>query len=176
MDTESLFEILIREHAGVLDVYLKSAVRDPGLADDLFQDTVLTAWRRLDDFDQQRPFGPWLRGIARHVVLAAVRRGSRAVALADEESLEALEARCLRLHRQPGDTLDAKLDRLRDCLERLDAPYRDAVRARYEEELRGARRAERLRTNAERAKKLVQRARRQLAVCIERDTAPEATS
>ncbi|MEL6428921.1 MAG: sigma-70 family RNA polymerase sigma factor [Planctomycetota bacterium] len=176
MDTKRLFEILVREHAGMLDVFLKSAVRDPGLADDLFQETVLTAWNRLDDFDQERPFGPWLRGIARRKVLAAHRKSASAVALTDPGALEALEEQCARLHHRPGDTLDEKLDGVRRCIEDLAEPYRDAVRARYEEDLDGARLAERLSTNNERAKKLVQRARRLLAACIERTGGTEVTA
>ena len=30
---------------------------------------MLTAWRRLGDYDHTRPFGPWLRGIATRLVL-----------------------------------------------------------------------------------------------------------
>ena len=35
----------------------------PGNHVDLFQETMVVAWRRLDDFDHTRPFGPWLRGL-----------------------------------------------------------------------------------------------------------------
>ncbi|MEO0661259.1 MAG: sigma factor-like helix-turn-helix DNA-binding protein, partial [Planctomycetota bacterium] len=69
-----------------------------------------------------------------------------------------------------------KLDGVRRCIEDLAEPYRDAVRARYEEDLDGARLAERLSTNNERAKKLVQRARRLLAACIERTGGTEVTA
>src|SRR5438477_13029302 len=39
MDAEGLFEILMREHAGMLTVYLRSVVHDPASEDDLFQET-----------------------------------------------------------------------------------------------------------------------------------------
>ena len=171
MDSEGVFEILVREHAALLDVYLKSAVRDPGRAEDLFQETVVTAWQRLERFDRSRPFGPWLRGIARRLVLAEARRNANAVVVSDEQTLLELEAQCAELHSRPGDTLDEKLDRLRDCLERLDPRHRDAVRARYEEGLRGVELANHLKTNVENAKKTLQRARRKLAWCFGEDPA-----
>ena len=66
-DARKLFETLVREHADMLTVYLRSALGDTSDVDDLFQETMVVAWRRLDDFDQTRPFGPWLRGIARNL-------------------------------------------------------------------------------------------------------------
>lgn len=63
-----LFEVLIRENGDALLVSIRAnAGREH--ADDIFQDTVLVAWRRLPDYDRTRPFGPWLRGIARMIAL-----------------------------------------------------------------------------------------------------------
>ena len=74
MDIKSVFEILIRENTDMLLAYLRSAVRDEHAIDDLYQEIFLTAWKRLEDYDRQRPFGPWLRGIASRVVLAYYRK------------------------------------------------------------------------------------------------------
>ena len=43
MEPKDLYEILVREHAEILSVYLRGAVRDPALADDLFQETLIVA-------------------------------------------------------------------------------------------------------------------------------------
>jgi hypothetical protein len=94
MDAKSLFEILMREHSGMLTAYLHTVVRDPSAADDLFQEIWMTAWRRLDDFDKSRPFGPWLRGIAAKVILAWRRQQRHAWLLCDEQVLEHLDHRC----------------------------------------------------------------------------------
>ena len=48
----------------MLTVFLRSRVNDEAAVDDLFQETMLVAWKRLDECDLSRPFGPWLRGIA----------------------------------------------------------------------------------------------------------------
>ena len=63
------FEILVRENTRMLTVFLRSRVKDEAAVDDLFQETMLVAWKRLDDCDLSRPFGPWLRGIAHRLVI-----------------------------------------------------------------------------------------------------------
>ena len=39
-----VFEVLVREHGPALTDYLRAVTRDPAVADDLFQETFLTAW------------------------------------------------------------------------------------------------------------------------------------
>ena len=51
---------------GPLMAYVRSLVHDPAGADDVFQATSLTLWRRFDAFRAGEPFLPWALGIARH--------------------------------------------------------------------------------------------------------------
>lgn len=171
MSPKDLFEILVREHAEMLQMYLRCVVRDPVAVDDLFQETMLTAWKTLERFDRSRPFGPWLRGIAGKLVLAHRRRSARNMMLCDEQVLEHLEGRHAALGRMPGDTLDDKLDGLRQCLELLPARYREAVRLRYTEGLHGANLAEKLEISGEATKKRLQRGRARLLDCMQRKLA-----
>lgn len=48
-----LFEVLVREHGNALLASIH-AIAGPSHADDIFQDTVLVAWRRLGDYDRTR--------------------------------------------------------------------------------------------------------------------------
>jgi RNA polymerase sigma-70 factor (ECF subfamily) len=174
LTSKDLFEILVREHADMLSVYLRCAVRDPALVDDLFQETLLTAWKILPRFDRTRPFGPWLRGIAGKLVLAQRRKQARGFLFLDEQVLEHLESRHEALVRLPGDTLDDKLDSLRECLKVLPPPYRQAVELRYHDDISSERLAERLAISAEALKKRLQRGRAKLLACLERKlTLPE---
>jgi RNA polymerase sigma-70 factor len=168
MQPHELFEILVRENADMLLAYIRSAVRDASTADDVFQETMLTAWRRLPDYDKSRPFGPWLRGIAARVMMAHRRQRARAFALCDEELLEHLDARCEALQRQPGDTWDDKLDGLRDCIEQLPDLYREVIQLRYAEELSPDALTERLHISGETLKKRLQRGRARLLECLQR--------
>jgi RNA polymerase sigma-70 factor (ECF subfamily) len=168
VDAKDLFEILVREHASMLTAYLRAVVRDSAAADDLFQETMLVAWRRLPDYDRTRPFAPWLRAIAARLMPAHFRKQKRAHPLAEESVLEALEVRFDQLARQPGDTFDERLDCLRDCLAKLPEHYREPVRLRYAEDLALEDAAMRLGINFETIKKRLQRARAQLLACVNR--------
>ncbi len=49
-------------------------IQDPGVAEELAQETFLKAFRRLDTFDQQRGFSAWLLRIAHNTAVDALRR------------------------------------------------------------------------------------------------------
>jgi len=176
MNAYDVFEILVREHTSMLMTFIRSSVRDASLGDDVFQETLLTAWKRLDDYDKSRPFGPWLRGIAGNVILAVQRQHRKVVWLSDEQVLAHLDNRCEQLSHAPGDTLDEKLDLLRDCIETLPGSYRDAIQARLKvdddstESL-----ANQLGLNFETLKKRLQRARARLLDCLQRKMAATPT-
>src|SRR2546423_13159072 len=74
IDAGAVFEILVREHADMLGAYLRTLVGADSSFDDLFQETMLVAWRRLPDYDRARPFAPWLRGIAQVLVMEHARK------------------------------------------------------------------------------------------------------
>ncbi len=48
-------------------------VRAPDVADDIAQEAFLRAWRSLDRFDLERPFGPWVCQIAANLAVNHVR-------------------------------------------------------------------------------------------------------
>lgn len=161
-----LFESLVRESAELLHVYVTACLGDASaMIDDVFQDTLVVAWERVDDYDPKRPFGAWLRGIARNLILAKQRERLRLPTL-DAAVFDELELRFTALNRQLGDTLDEKLACLRDCMARLSAREKEALRIRYEEDLRGRPLADQIGTTVENAKKILQRARTRLLSCM----------
>lgn len=167
MTPHDIFEILVRENATMLTVYLRSLVRDPGRADDLFQETMLVAWQKLDQYDRSRPFGPWLRGIAGNLALAQRRKDARGFLLCDESVLDYIESHQQALQRHAGDTLDEKLDGLRQCLEDLPERYRDPIHLRYTDDLDTEQLGERLELPLETVKKRLQRGRTRLFDCLQ---------
>src|SRR5262249_38274951 len=168
MDDRDIFAILVRENADMLTAYLRSVVRDPATVDDLFQETMLTAWRKLDEFDRNRPFGAWLRGIAARLVLAERRKRATGPIFCDEFTLNVLSEGLEQVSRQKGDTLDEKLEGLRHCLEALPEPYRETVRLRYREGLSPSGIMERLQISWDAQKKRLQRARGLLLECLQK--------
>lgn len=174
MDAHDVFEILVRDHADLLMAFIRATIRDAALADDIFQETLLTAWRRLPDYDKSRPFGPWLRGIAGNVILTVHRQSKRTTVLCDGELLDHLNQRCewLAQNRQT-DTLEEKLDALRDCVQTLPGPYRQAIESRLMAEDESSESvAAQLGIGLETLKKRLQRARSRLLDCLQRKLSP----
>jgi RNA polymerase sigma-70 factor (ECF subfamily) len=164
----ALFEILVRENADSLTAFLRASVEDQAAADDLFQETLLIAWRKIGNYDRARPFGAWLRGIAKRLVLAYYRTAAKAMPLANEHVLDYLDGRMAQIERQPGDTLDEKIAALRDCIERLDPLYHEPIELHYHQGKTTEWIAEHLATTKDAVQKRLQRARMQLAECLER--------
>lgn len=172
MNDRNIFEILVRENADMLTAYLRSVVRDSATVEDLFQETMLIAWRKLDEYDRSRPFGAWLRGIAARLVLAERRKRAAGVIFCDQFTLDVLSAELERINHRKGDTLEDKLECLRDCVETLPEPYREAVHLRYREGLSPSGVMDRLQLSWEAQKKRLQRARGLLLECLRRKLVP----
>jgi RNA polymerase sigma-70 factor len=167
---KKLFEALVREHADMLTIYLRSALGNVSEVDDLFQETMVVAWRRLDDFDHMRPFGPWLRGIAKK--LLQVHHRKETARRCTETTLERLDERLDQLDRRPGDTWKEKLEILHGCVQALPEHYRAVVTHRYFQGQAIQQLADILRLSAVTAKKRLQRARALVLDCMERKLAP----
>jgi len=165
-----LFEVLVREHADALIASIRAGV-GRGHADDVFQETVLVAWRRLADYDRTRPFGPWLRGIARLVALDLVSR-QRRMQVADPATFDTIERNVAAFERargegaEPAMSFRERLAALDDCLSRLPAMYAEVVQATYRDTRQLADIAQALGGNEELVKKRLQRARAMLAHCL----------
>jgi len=168
MDAKTLFEILIREHSDMLVAHLRAGIRDSHAVDDLFQETVLTAWRRLDDYDRSRPFGPWLRGISGKLMLAHYRKSSKGAVPLDEASLEWLNDRFAAIHSMPGDAFHEKLSALRECIQALPETYQRPIIMRFREERGLAEIQSALQVAKETLKKRLTRGKTRLAECLER--------
>ena len=168
MKTLELFEVLVRENGGMLTAYLRATSVPSSVVDDIWQETMLTAWRRWEDYDRSRPFGAWLRGIASKNVLAWYRRNAKDHIACDQSTLEYFSDQLSRVQNLPGDTFDEKLEALRGCIDALPVGYKESVRLRYQEDLKPAAMAEKLVRNVETVKKQLQRAKSLLFECIGR--------
>ncbi len=167
MDAKSLFEILIRENTDMLVAYIRAGVRDEHVVDDLYQETVLTAWKRLDDYDRDKPIGPWLRGIAGKTMLAFHRKTSRAVLPIDDQALEWLNDRFAAIHSMRGDTFHEKLAALRECMDGLPETYHQPILMRYTEQRALSEIESNLNLAKEALKKRLSRGKALLAKCLE---------
>ena len=170
MKSIDLFEVLVRENAGMLSAFIRSTA-PTNARDDIWQDTMLTAWRRWDDYDRTRPFGAWLRGIAIKNIQTWHRKNKREQPHFDQATLNYMSDEFGRIHHLHGDTFDEKLSALRTCIDSLPDMYRETVKLRYEQELLPSELATRLAKNSETVKKQLQRAKSMLLDCINRKMA-----
>jgi RNA polymerase sigma-70 factor (ECF subfamily) len=163
-----VFEILAREHADMLTAYLRSLIGNDPSVDDLFQQSMLVAWRRLGDYDRTRPFGPWLRGIAQRLVLEHHRKKAGRPAPIDPAVLVELDRRFDSLASGPGggDTFRERAERVLGCLSKLPEAMRHAIEMVYARGLLIAAAAQALDSTEEAVKKRVQRGRQLLAQCL----------
>jgi RNA polymerase sigma factor (sigma-70 family) len=162
-----VFEILVREHTDMLAAFLRSLVMRDDVVDDLFQETMMVAWRRLADYDRTRPFGPWLRGIAARLVMAQRRRAAIDASRCTPTVLDALEQRFAALDKRPGDSFLDRAGRLRDCVDKLPDLLRETVELAYGRGLVLSEIASSVQASEEAVKKRIQRARGLLAACID---------
>ncbi len=125
------FEARVRPHMSRVYRYCVGLTGDRDLAADVFQDTLVAAWRRFDSYEGRAELGAWLCGIARNQFIDVRRTETRRRGLFDRVidawqqlmSADAGEADAplrLAIEREEVDTLLA-------CLQELPEEFRSAV-------------------------------------------------
>ncbi|MCG3181875.1 MAG: ECF RNA polymerase sigma factor SigL [Phycisphaerae bacterium] len=165
------FRKVVDEHASMLLAYLYAIVRDRPLAEDLLQETFLSAYRqRRKAGDRLRNPAAWLRTVARHHAFRAMRRQDPA-RLAGWEQVDGDGA-----FEWVGPTDDGGerlLVQLRECRRRLPDQQRRVVEMFYD----GRRSADEIARELGLAAKTVYQtlwlARKNLRECIQRQIGRE---
>ncbi|MCH1494990.1 MAG: sigma-70 family RNA polymerase sigma factor [Rubripirellula sp.] len=163
-----IFEVFVRENEGALMAYIRTFTRDAQIAEDLFQETMLIAWRKFDEFDSRESLSAWLRGIAKNLIRNAWRKQSNDRLVFDESTANVAQNTIEAVEMQGSDTWLERLSALSDCISRLPARSRELVTARYADKRTADELALSIGISAEAVRKRLQRIREQLADCIER--------
>jgi RNA polymerase sigma-70 factor (ECF subfamily) len=141
-------------------------------AEDVVQETFLTAHQRLESFRQGDNFGRWLRGIARNKVLEHC-RSARRRAVVDSRIIEGMEV-VYAVFDAPllgEETWRERMTRwTQHCVERLSVNLRTAVIHVYQEgmSLQSAAAAEKVSTAA--IAKRLSRARDLIRQCVQQQS------
>ncbi len=72
-----VFGELVRRYERELYGYLRRYVGDDDLADDVFQNTFVTVYRKIQQYEVGRPARPWLYTVATRQAIDALRRRNR---------------------------------------------------------------------------------------------------
>jgi RNA polymerase sigma-70 factor, ECF subfamily len=113
-----------------LRAFLGALVRNRQDCEDVFQETALTLWQKYDEYDPQRSFGAWAKGIAAKKVLQGRTRSGRAPTPFSPEAImsiiDALERKETQQPQWP-----VALDALEKCTETLPQQSREILLLRY---------------------------------------------
>lgn len=153
-----------------LRAYVMGVVRDRHLVDDVMQEIGIVCWRKWDQYDPERPFAAWARGIARNCLYQQAERLGRNKEILSPEALEALSTAYDALDERAD---DIRLHALASCLQHLDNRARTLLQHRYQDDLDLATVAERVGRGKEAVGKALQRLRTALGRCIEKQLGHE---
>src|SRR6516162_8619399 len=71
------FTVIVRRYERELYGYLRRVLGNGGLADDVFQNTFLQLYTKIDTYESGRRVRPWLYTIAKNQAIDALRRSGR---------------------------------------------------------------------------------------------------
>jgi len=112
------FTELLRVHHTQLFGYLYALVHDLNDVEDLYQETSVVLWRKFGEYREGTSFFHWARATARYQMLNFLRGRRRRQHLPLGAELEAMLSDVF--DELDGDLLQARLEALQECKERLD--------------------------------------------------------
>lgn len=160
----------VREHHAGLRGFVRSLGVDPLWVDDVAQEAFIVAYNRLDEYEHERDFGAWLRGIARNLVINERRKDARRKRILSDNLTDVLLATSSAAEDEDdelGDRGLARLQALRECIAELPAKSLGLLKARYENEESAQDIAESFEMKPPAVRKALERVRTALRKCME---------
>ena len=162
-----IFEVLAKQHEPMLMAYLHSLVADHKLAEDIAQQTLLIAYRKINTLREPAAFPAWLRGIARLEALAGMRRLRREFPVEPELLQQMDEIYRQFEEEQPANTWEERFHLVEDCYDRLPESLQTVCRLHYFENCKAWQIAEKLAINLNAVLKRLERARVAIRDCVQ---------
>jgi RNA polymerase sigma-70 factor (ECF subfamily) len=125
------FGILVDRYRAPVVRLAYRLTRDADEANDIAQDSFMRAYRRIGEFQPDRPFARWLFVIARNASLDSIRRRRRAAALAT-----AAEGPASEIGPEEYALRNDEAERVHHALDALPPKYRDVLELYYVGSLR----------------------------------------
>ena len=165
-DVEAFGELVQRYQQAVFNVCFRM-LQERRDAEDLTQETFIRAYRRLETFDIERPFGPWIRRVATNLCLNFLEKRYIPQVPLDEERDHPAKSNLI----GPEETrikVEAQ-DRIRAAIMELPAKYRAVIELRHYQALNYAEISETLNIPISDVKSHLFRARKRLAERLKDD-------
>lgn len=160
----------LAEHQNRMYGYVYSLLGDHTRAADVVQETNLVLWRKIDEFQRDKPFLPWAFAIARFQVLAHLRDKKRDRLLLDPELAETL---CGEVEQQ-AEQFDEVREALRPCMQSLTVRNADLIQKRYFQSMSIAEISQSVDRSVGSIKVALLRIRKHLADCVQHRLTEEA--
>jgi RNA polymerase sigma-70 factor (ECF subfamily) len=161
------FSSLMREHHRELLVFAGAVTRDRASSQDIVQDAFVSAWRRFADYDETKDFSAWMRGIVRNKIKDWFRVQQRQPVGISPDAMAFVELEIDIAAWQGAKSEGAGIfEIVGDCVERLPANFKTAVRRFYFEGLDSEQAATALEISSANLRKRLERARTLLHECI----------
>lgn len=148
----------------ILTAYLTSMVGDLSIAEDIAQEVAIAATRQYTLGQHERPFMPWVFGIARNQVSLHLRKKYKQHVMFDSDVVEEIEAAFSRVSPEVSDRRGA----LAECLKQLSPKARRLIELRYTQGTKPRQIATKLGTTANTVSVSLSRIRKTLGECISR--------
>lgn len=118
------YGVLVDRYKHALYRHCFAIVRDEDVAEDIAQQTFITAYYKLTQFDESRRFSTWLFKIATNTALNWLKKSSKEVAMTDD-----IMASIASTHRSPDD--EAVHEELRRAVQHLEPKYQAVISLYY---------------------------------------------
>lgn len=128
-DPEAFGELVRANQAGVFNVCYRM-MGERREAEDMAQEAFVRAYERINTFDVERPFGPWMRRVAANVCLNQLAAHKPEAAELDEER----DADSAPLP-ESGHEAREEAERVRAALRKLPSHYRAVIELRHYQEM-----------------------------------------
>jgi RNA polymerase sigma-70 factor (ECF subfamily) len=127
-ESEAFGELVTRYQTGVFNVCYR-VLHERGEAEDMAQETFMRAYDRLNTFDVEREFGPWIRRVAANLCLNFLESRKAVLPLDEERDRDKAQ--------RPEKQVEVKerSEQVRSALASLPSHYRVVVELRHYQEM-----------------------------------------
>ena len=126
------FSNLVQEYQAGLRAFVRSLGAYSHAVDDITQEAFLVAWRKMGEFDPEKDFGAWLRGIARHQIANERRKSARRSRILSERLSEILDETMDTDEPIDAEASLAQIVAMKECLEAVPENTRSLLIRRYQ--------------------------------------------
>jgi RNA polymerase sigma-70 factor, ECF subfamily len=127
-DVAAFGELVLRHQTPVFNVCYR-ILHERGEAEDMAQETFIRAHARLNSFDLERPFGPWIRRVAANICLNHLQAQKITTELDDEKDADESQS----LEKQVE--VKERSEQIRMALASLPVNYRAVLELRHYQEM-----------------------------------------